>query len=153
MKVTRRAFVVGAVAASTMPIGRASATTQSAPSRGMASGIKNDLRSLKELRTKAYRDFVVEGRVDEIVALRRQALQRLGLSLSLEARSAEELRLFREAAVFLGRLEDSSIWLPWGKASRDRCALLRAWGEAGGQNRWLVAQHRRQDRLGAESAI
>lgn len=150
MKVTRRDFVAGAVVASAVPNGVVSATELSVHLRGMPSGIENDLGCLKELRTKAYRAFVVEGRIDEIVALRRQALHRLGHSLSLEAQSAEELRLFREAAVFLGRLEDSSIWLPWNKAARDRCALLRGWGEAGGQHRWLVAERMRQGGRGAE---
>jgi hypothetical protein len=135
MKVTRREFVAGAVAASAMPIGVVSAKEVSGPSLGTLSCIENDLKCLKDMRTKAYRAFVIDGRIGEIVALRGQALHRLGLSLSPEARSPEEKRLFREAADFLGRLHDSSIWLPWGKAARDRCSLLRAWGEAGGQNR------------------
>lgn len=150
MKVTRRDFVVGSLAASAMPIGTVSATELSGPSLGSLSCIENDLKCLKGMRTKAYRAFVFEGRIDEIVTLRRQALHRLGFSLSLEASSEEELRLFREAAVFLGRLEDSSIWLPWGKSARKRCAMLRAWGEAGGQSRWLVAQKMRQGDRGAE---
>lgn len=152
MKVTRREFVAGAVAASAMPIGVVSATEVSGSSLGTPSCIENDLKCLKDMRTKAYRTFVVEGRIDEIVVLRGQALHRLGLSLSPEARSLEEKRLFREAAEFLGRLHDSSIWLPWTKASRDRCILLRGWGEAGGQNRWLVAQKRRLGDPRAEAA-
>lgn len=152
MKVTRRDFVVGAIAASAMPIGVVSATELSGPSLGTLSCIEDDLKCLKDMRTKAYRAFVVEGRIDEIVALRRQALHRLGYSLSFDAGSADEMCLFREAAVFLGRLEDGSIWLPWSKAARDRCALLRGWGEAGGQHRWLVAERMRQGGHGAEPA-
>lgn len=152
MKVTRREFVVGAVASSAMPIGVVSATEVRGPSLGTLSCIENDLKCLKDMRTKAYRAFVVEGRIDEIVALRGQALHRLGLSLSPEPRSPEEERLFREAAEFLGRLHDSSIWLPWGKSARDRCIILRGWGEAGGQNQWWVAQKRRLGDPGAEAA-
>lgn len=152
MKVTRGEFVVGAVASSAMPIGVVSATEVSGSSIGTLSCIEDELKLLKDIRTKAYRAFVVEGRVDEIVALRGQALHRLGMSLSPDARSLEEKRLFREAAEFLGRLHDSGIWLPWGRAARDRCTLLRAWGEAGGQNRWLAAQKRRLGDPGAEAA-
>lgn len=152
MKVTRREFVVGSVVSSAMPISLVTAKEVSGPSFETLSCIENDLKLLKDMRTKAYRTFVVEGRTHEIVALRGQALHRLGLSLSPEARSPEEKRLFREAAEFLGRLHDSSIWLPWGKTARDRCTLLRAWGEAGGQNQWLVAEKRRLGDPGAKAA-
>ncbi len=148
------ATVVRTWGSSPRPVGSMMALREDGRAIGSVSGgcIEDDLKCLKDMRTKAYRAFVVEGRIDEIVALRRQALHRLGYSLSFDAGSADEMCLFREAAVFLGRLEDGSIWLPWSKAARDRCALLRGWGEAGGQHRWLVAERMRQGGHGAEPA-
>lgn len=150
MKVTRRDFVVGSIAASTMPMGGVSAAAISAPTLGVPSEIHSNLDHLYDLRKKANRAFVVEGRLDEIVHLRREALRRLGYSLGLEARTEDERRLFREAAAFLAKMEGNFCWLPWNQNARDRCALLRQWGEAGGQHRWLVAERMRQGGRGAE---
>jgi hypothetical protein len=135
MKVTRRAFVAGIVAASAAPIGVVAAAELGAVVIGETSRLKSDLRYLHALRTKAYRAFVMEGRIDGIVHLRREALQRLGRSLGFEARTDAERRLFRDAAAFLAKLENSAVWLTWDRKGRERCALLREMGEAGGQRR------------------
>lgn len=135
MKVTRRAFVAGIVAASAAPIGGAAAAEMGAVVIGEPIRLENDLRYLHALRTKAYRAFVMEGRIDGIVHLRREALQRLGRSLGFEARTDAERQLFRDAAAFLAKLENSAVWLPWDRKGRERCALLREMGEAGGQRR------------------
>ena len=135
MKVTRRAFVAGVVAASAMPIGGASGAEMSAATVGEPMRLENDLRYLRALRTKAYRAFVMEGRIDGLVHLRREALRRLDRSLGFEARTDAERRLFRGAAAFLAKLENSAIWLPWDRKARERCTVLREMGEAGGQGR------------------
>lgn len=135
MKITRRAFVAGIVAASAAPIGGVAATEMGAVVIGEPSRLKSDLRYLHALRTKAYRVFVMEGRIDGIEHLRREALRRLGRSLGFEARTDAERRLFRDAAAFLAKLENNAVWLPWEWKSRERCALLLELGVAGGQGR------------------
>ncbi len=146
MKVTRRAFVAGVVAASAVPIGGVTAAEISAATAGEPIRLESDLRYLHALRTKAYRAFVMEGRIDGIAHLRREALQRLGRSLGFEARTDAERRSFRDAAAFLTKLENSAIWLPWDRKARERCALLREMSEAGGQRR-LSAIRRMQSAL------
>lgn len=135
MKITRRAFVAGVAAASAIPLDGVSASEMSAATVGEPSRLESDLGYLHALRTKAYRAFVMEGRIDGLVNLRREALQRLGCSLGFEARTDAERRLFRDAAAFLAKLENSAVWLPWDRKGRERCALLREMGEAGGQGR------------------
>lgn len=148
MKVTRRDFVAGSLAASAMPIGGVSVAEMSAATAGELSRIKSDLRVLHAQRTKAYRAFVMEGRIDEIMHLRRETLMRLGSSLSFEARTVEERQSFREAAAFLTKLENSAIWLPWNRLGWERCVRLREQAEAGGQLSWRTS---RQFQLAAQN--
>ncbi|MDX2287912.1 MAG: hypothetical protein NW217_03715 [Hyphomicrobiaceae bacterium] len=140
MKVTRRDFVVGSLAASAMPIGGVSVVEMSAETVREPSRIEGDLKILQALRTKAYRAFVMEGRIGEIVHLRRETLRRLGYSLSFEAGTDEERQSFREAAAFLAKLENSAIWLPWNRRAWERCVQLRERAEAGGQLPWRKAR-------------
>ena len=136
MKITRRAFVAGVAAASAIPLDGVSAAEMSAATVGEPSRLESDLGYLHALRAKAYRAFVMEGRIDGIVRLRREALQRFGRSLGFEARTDAERRLFRDAAACLAKLDNSAVWLPWDRKARERCALLREMGEAGGQGRF-----------------
>lgn len=140
MKVTRRAFVAGSLAASAMPVGGVSVTDMSAATVCEPSRIESDLRFLQAQRTKAYRAFVMDGRIDEIVHFRRETLRRLGSSLGFEARTDEERQLFREAAAFLAKMESSVIWLPWNRRAWERCVQLREQAEAGSRLSWHKAR-------------
>lgn len=140
MKVTRRDFVVGAVAASTMPLGAAQSWAASDGVQPLAIAIEQDLAELHALRRKARWAFVSADDIGEAMRLRREALRRLGQSLSHSARTEAERDLFREAGAFLSELEDEFIIVPWDRGARARLAELREWAEAGGQGQWLTSK-------------
>ncbi|MBL8884949.1 MAG: hypothetical protein JNL45_18060 [Hyphomicrobium sp.] len=140
MKVTRRDFVVGAVAASTMPMTAVQSLAASDGLQPPAIEIEQDLAELHALRRKARWAFVSADDIGGAIRLRREALRRLEQSLSHSARTEAERDLFREAGAFLSELEDEFIIVTWDRGAKARLAELREWAEAGGQGQWLTSK-------------